>query len=277
MAERAKLKSTIIDSSFLGKPKVKALAVEHGDLAVLAYIACLLDMSGATDGEVDRAVALSNFTRYGSSREEAAELLDYCLARGLFSAGSESHLITNSRIVREMEEVAAKRVAWKAKKRKQRDKLETPKGHPRDTEGDSVELSENSEKSEKEKDLRSSERGTGGKPKRPPVADPPLTFPPHLDYPDCRKAWADWVEFKATEKRERYKTAKTQNIAIAEAGSRCPTPREFIAAINFSISSRYSGIFPPPASRNGSARSAANRTRDELDEAFSELIPQGER
>lgn len=78
-----------------------------------------------------------------------------------------------------------------------------------------------------------------------------ITFPPKLDTPECRAAWASWLEHKKS-KGQKYKSRKTQEQALRNWAE--GPPSDFIAAINFSIGSNYGGIFADPKHRTQKLR-----------------------
>lgn len=69
-------------------------------------------------------------------------------------------------------------------------------------------------------------------------------FPSELDTPEFRDAWAEWLADRVERKLPRYTARATaiQFRRLSEMGA-----DRAIAAINYSISQCYKGIFEPPA------------------------------
>lgn len=72
-----------------------------------------------------------------------------------------------------------------------------------------------------------------------------VQLPPAYDNERGRKALGAWLEFKR-EKGQKYKSAKTLQIAIRHWAKEFPTYPEFEAAVVHSMSANYNGIYPPP-------------------------------
>ncbi|NLX55655.1 MAG: hypothetical protein GXY58_11120 [Planctomycetaceae bacterium] len=67
-----------------------------------------------------------------------------------------------------------------------------------------------------------------------------IEWPPELDTPECRMAWAEWVAYK-TERGEGYKSAMSGRKVLA--AKRGWGAARFVAAIDWSIASNYAGIW----------------------------------
>lgn len=83
-------------------------------------------------------------------------------------------------------------------------------------------------------------------------------FPTALDSPECRAAWADWLEHKASIKKP-YKSIKAQSIKLSQLAEM--GPQRFIAAIRNSIGNNWQGIFEPDDFRAKSNGHAAPRLK----------------
>ncbi len=113
--KRDQLDYVQLDIDFLNKPKIKALGFKFGALAQLLVISALLDMGGATNGEIDDDAFNALASIYGFDPQKSIEILNYLLeTKILFRADSKK--ITNSRIIEAQQEVADKRRKWREAK-----------------------------------------------------------------------------------------------------------------------------------------------------------------
>ena len=78
-----------------------------------------------------------------------------------------------------------------------------------------------------------------------------VVWPAALDTPECKAAWADWLEHKK-ERGERYKSAKSQQAKLTELAPLGPS--RFIAAIIHSRGNNWAGIYEPKLNSNGTSR-----------------------
>lgn len=97
-----------------------------------------------------------------------------------------------------------------------------------------------------------------------------VIFPGELDTPECRAAWADWLEHKK-ERGESYKSAKSQQAKLTELSKL--GPQRFVAAIIHSRGNNWAGIYEP---KNGNGAKSKPTTWD-LNKAKLEEIARRER
>jgi hypothetical protein len=77
--------------------------------------------------------------------------------------------------------------------------------------------------------------------------EPAIAFPPTLDTPEFRKAWAEWHEYLRAAKLRAWPaiTIEKKLATLADMG-----PLAAIAAINHSIENRCNSIYPPSVPQN---------------------------
>lgn len=68
-----------------------------------------------------------------------------------------------------------------------------------------------------------------------------LVFPPELDTPACRQAWAEWTSYKS-ERRQKYASVGSENRVLASVAKHGPT--RFVKAIDKAKRSNWAGFFP---------------------------------
>jgi len=113
MSERVQLDHVLIDVDFLHKPTIKALRFKYTDLSALVLIEILAQMSRATDGIIDREVALCVFSDLRF--ENGEEILEYCISKEILCA-SPCGGVTNVRVQKDQSACAKKREEAKNRK-----------------------------------------------------------------------------------------------------------------------------------------------------------------
>ena len=79
------------------------------------------------------------------------------------------------------------------------------------------------------------------------ITHPAPQGPTELIYPynteEFKKAWHDWIEYKWVEHKDRYKSLKTQQIAINKLAKEARDQDDAIEMIRDSMASRWHGIY----------------------------------
>jgi len=110
---RAQLDHALLDVHMWSKPKLKTLRLKFGQLARLWYSDITLDLSAATNAEIDEELALALAEELGI--EDPVALLSYCLEKGLLFSPSPGR-ISSVRVVEDQEKLAEQREKWRRKK-----------------------------------------------------------------------------------------------------------------------------------------------------------------
>jgi hypothetical protein len=79
-------------------------------------------------------------------------------------------------------------------------------------------------------------------------ADPPGLIWPKFAGPQCRAKWAEFIEYRVKEKRQRYKSLATEQKALDLAAKYFPTGPEFVAALDHTMARTW--IFPVDPSQH---------------------------
>jgi hypothetical protein len=112
MTERAQLKHLLIDVEFFGKPKIRALAIDQGQLAVLLLVRIYAALSAATDAKARKSVAISIGLEMRFDPSQVETFLTYCFEERLLE--QDGNYITARRVVEDQEEFARKQKKWRA-------------------------------------------------------------------------------------------------------------------------------------------------------------------
>lgn len=118
--ETVQLKHILLDVDFYDKPKVKALAYKHGQLAVHLYVRWLTLMSRASNALVTRDALGAIAHEVGFHEEAFSEILTYCINTGMLFE-SEDKEISNSRVLQDQLSCAVKRKEAKERQSKYRE------------------------------------------------------------------------------------------------------------------------------------------------------------
>lgn len=110
---RAQLSHALIDVDMLHKPKIVAMTRRFGKISHAAYVEILLQISRATDAEIDPDTALGVIEYYEIKDAEA--FLKYCLENKLLNEAPNG-LITQTRVIEDQESCAKKRKKWREDK-----------------------------------------------------------------------------------------------------------------------------------------------------------------
>ena len=91
-----------------------------------------------------------------------------------------------------------------------------------------------------------------------------------------REAWAEWLEYKRTDHRFKYKTAQTEQRALMTLANEHPTESKAIEAIHRAIANGYKGlVFDTPKSRRTRTSGKTALEGGELSDQLRELAETG--
>lgn len=142
--KRAQLKHALFDVDFNSKPKVKTLRIKFGQLARLWYFDLTLDISAATNAQVDRALAVETAREIGIENFE--QVVDWCIENGLLY--EEDGKITSIRVAEDQEKLWRTQERWRRSKEGDgEDSVEIPRGsrEERARKSESIEVLKNNE------------------------------------------------------------------------------------------------------------------------------------
>jgi len=219
---RVQLKHLLLDVDFFDKPKVRALAYKHTQLAVLLYIRWQLLMSRATDALVTRdslaSVAHEVLDGLGTAVATFESVLDYCLKTGMIvQVGPDS--FSSERVIKDQETYAIKRAEGAERQKKYRARKEDVSNALLTRLPVTV------------TDIVSEDLKKGSS----------LEIPESFDYPDVRQALAMWTSNLRKHKRN------IDQIQIEALCARFGTPKKLVDAIRYSCSlSKCLNVIDPP-------------------------------
>lgn len=178
MSERAQLKHLLLDVEFFGKPKIRALAIDQGQLSVLFLVRIYTALSAATDAKARKSVAVSIGLEMRFDPSQIDEFLAYCFEERLLE--QDGNYITARRVIDDQEELARKQKKWRAEyERKKSGKV---------AEAERKESGVGAEKPQIREDLKNNEDL-----KKNTVADKfTITLPPEFNNPDVIKGFQLW-------------------------------------------------------------------------------------
>ena len=105
-------------------------------------------------------------------------------------------------------------------------------------------------------------------------AQPSVVLP--FETEKFREAWTEWLEYKRTDHRFKYKTAQSEQRALMTLANEHPTESRAIEAIHTAIANGWKGlVFNSPKGGGANKRRADNLERDVNREKLAEFARTG--